>query len=175
MVKGHSFNQTNDSINKNISFFRDNLKKYEKNVKELDTYVAIRAFTNEALKDINRLIDIGNGGVFDYDVDLVPNIQALDLFLDDIDTSSYPRHITFKTGSALEIPEDKESFDGAIMVMLLHHLVGKTVDESLNNIRIAIREAIRVLRPGGKLIIIESCVPNWFYLFEKRFSLWHIR
>jgi SAM-dependent methyltransferase len=160
-------NQTNNSIDKNISFFRDNLQSYGKNVQELDTYVAIRASTNEALKGIDHLLDIGNGGVFDYDVDLVKSILALDLFLDDINTSSYPTHIAFKTGSALNIPEADQSFDGVIMVMLLHHLVGKTVAESINNTRVAIREAFRVLKPGGKLIIVESCVPGWFYAFEK--------
>lgn len=167
MSKSPNSNQTDNSINKNISFFRDNIQEYGKNVQELDTYVAIRASTNEALKGISRLLDIGNGGVFDYDIDLVPNILALDLFLDEIDTSSYPSHVTFKAGSALDIPEPNESFDGAIMVMLLHHIVGKTVAESLNNVNITIREALRILKPGSKLIIVESCVPKWFYAFEK--------
>ena len=160
-------NQTEKSVDKNISFFRDNLHSYGKNVQELDTYVSIRAFTSEAVKGIDRLLDIGNGGVFDYDVDQAGHILALDLFLDDIDTSSYPSHITFKAGSALDIPEPDESFDGAIMVMLLHHIVGKTVAESLNNINVTVKEAMRVLKPGGKLIIVESCVPQWFYAFEK--------
>ena len=160
-------NQTNKSIDKNISFFRENLQAYGKDVQELDTYVAIRAFTSEAIKGIDRLLDIGNGGVFDYDVDQVRHIVALDLFLDDIDTSSYPSHIIFKTGSALDIPEPDKSFDGAIQVMLLHHIVGNTVTESRNNVNTAIREAMRILKPGGKLIIVESCVPKWFYAFEK--------
>ena len=159
--------QTDKSIHKNISFFRDNVRSYSENVQQLDTYAAIRAAIGGAVKGINRLLDIGNGGVFDYDVAAVPSIVALDLFLGDIDTSSYPSHITFKTGSAFDIPEGNESFDGVIMVMLLHHLVGKSAGESLANVRVAIREALRVLRPGGKLIVVESCVPTWFYLFER--------
>jgi SAM-dependent methyltransferase len=160
-------NQTDMSINKNISFFQSNLQAYRNKVNKVDTYVTIREFINLAIKGINRLLDIGNGGVFDYDVEIVPNIVALDLFLNLIDTSSYSSNIIFKAGSALDIPEASESFDGVIMVMLLHHLVGKTVEESLNNVHVAVREAIRVLMPGGKLIIVESCVPSWFYTFEK--------
>jgi SAM-dependent methyltransferase len=167
MSKNSSSSQSNNSIDKNISFFRDNLASYGRKIQDLDTYAIIRMSINDALKGINRLLDIGNGGVFDYDITLIPNILALDLFLDDIDTSSYPSSISFKTGSALNIPEANDSFDGVIMVMLLHHLVGKTVDESLRNVRVAIHEAVRVLRPGGKLIIVESCVPKWFYAFEK--------
>ncbi len=167
MSKKTTPHQTSSSINKNIAFFRDNVQEYGKNVQELDTYVAIRASINDALTGVSRLLDIGNGGVFDYDVNLVPEILALDLFLDDIDTARYPSHITFKAGSALQIPESTESFDGVIMVMLLHHLVGNTVAESLINVNTSIQEAIRILKPGGKLIIVESCIPEWFYVFEK--------
>ena len=140
--------QSDTSTAKNISYFRDNLHAYNQNVQTLDTYVTIRANVNRALQDINRLLDIGNGGVFDYDVGIIPNVVALDLFFDQIDTSSYPSHISFKTGSALSIPEPNESFDGVLISMLLHHLVGKTVDESLVNLRQAIREAFRVLVGG---------------------------
>lgn len=167
MLKNTNSNQTRNSIHQNVSFFRDNLKAYGKNVQELDSYASIRASANEVLKGINCLLDIGNGGVFDYSVDLISNILALDLFLDDIDVSAYPSNITFKKGSALNISEADVSFEGVVMAMLLHHLVGKTANESLNNTLVAIREAMRVLMSGGKLIIAESCVPNWFYAFER--------
>lgn len=167
MKENQNSQQTEKSIDKNITYFRDNLHEYGKNVQELDTYVTMRKTTNEAIKGIDNLLDIGNGGVFDYDVSLANHIVALDLFLDQIDTSSFPSHVVFKKGSALDIPERDASFDGVIMVMLLHHIVGKTVSESLNNVEITIREAMRVLKPGGKLIIVESCVPSWFYVFER--------
>lgn len=118
------------------------MRAHGKNVKELDTYVTIRGFTNEAIQGTENLFDIGNGGVFDYDVSLVKHILAFDLFLDEIDTSAYPSHITIERGSALEIPKPDNAFDGVIMIMLLHHIVGKTVPESLKNIDITIREAI---------------------------------
>ena len=35
------------------------------------------------------------------------------------------------------------------------------------NVRRAIAEAERVLEPGGRLIVAESCVPGWFYPIEK--------
>ncbi len=159
--------QTDASVAKNISFFGKHRDEYDKNVQELDTYKAIRGSLNEALRGIDRLLDIGNGGVFDYDTSTFHNVVALDLFLDHLPPDTFPAHVTPKTGSALDIPEPDESFDGVLLVMLIHHLVGKTAKESLSNVRCAVQEAFRVLRPGGKLIVVESCVPPWFYLFEQ--------
>jgi hypothetical protein len=51
--------------------------------------------------------------------------------------------------------------------MHIHHLVGKDNESTLENIRTAIKEAHRVVRPGGKLIVMESCVAPWFYRIEK--------
>jgi SAM-dependent methyltransferase len=168
MSERPNLNQTSSSIEKNSSFFRDNIESYSNNVAHLDTYAAIKNSVNEGIRGIRRLLDIGNGGVFDYDTDLVGEIVALDLFLDELSEAYVPpRNVHLKTGSGLDIPEPVESFDGALMVMLIHHLVGKNVAASLINVRRSISEAYRVLKAGGRLVILESCVPWWFYKFEK--------
>jgi SAM-dependent methyltransferase len=160
--------QSDTSVAKNISFFRDNRDSYDRMVQQLDTYVAMHHSLNNALRGINRLLDIGNGGVFDYDTSIIPSIVALDLFFDDLPASfSCPANVTLNTGSALSIPEPNDSFDGVLVAMLIHHLVGTTVKESVANVHRAIGEAFRVLQPGGRLIILESCVPRWFYGLER--------
>ena len=55
----------------------------------------------------------------------------------------------------------------ALMVMLLHHLAGRDWRASWENVQTAISEALRVLRPGGKLLVIKSCVPRWFFEIER--------
>ena len=134
----------------------------------MDTYKKIRSTVNASINGIDRLCDIGNGGVFNYDTGRVKNIVALDLFLDDLPaSSSFPDNVTFERGDALKIPFPDKSFDGVLISMLIHHLVGETVIESLGNARKAIDEAYRVLTFGGKLIIVESCIPSWFFVVEK--------
>jgi len=165
-MKAPSQQQTESSVRKNISFFRDRRASYADQVRNLDTYVNIRASTNEALRGINRLLDIGNGGTFDYDASLVRELVAVDLFLEDLAQAEFPPNVIARNGSALDIPEADAAFDGVVMSMLIHHLVGTTVSKCRSNVSRAIAEAFRVLKPGGKLVVVESCVPGWFYGFE---------
>lgn len=160
--------QTEKSLQENSSFFLENVGSYSRQVYELDTYRHIRDFTDEALTGIDSLLDMGNGGVCDYDVSRARSITALDLFLDELPASHLlPPNVQPLQGSALDIPKAAGSYDGVLMAMLLHHLAGTTPLESLDNATRAIAEAHRVLRPGGRLVIIESCVPAWFYSIEK--------
>lgn len=160
--------QTDVSTRKNATFFADNLNTYSDKVHQLDTYLNIRSSVNDAIAGMGSLLDIGNGGVFDYDTKLVDRIVALDLFLDALpEDFQCPANVSLKTGSALDIHEPDASYDGVLIVMLLHHLVGRTVSESLLNVRRAVVEAYRVLKPGGRFVIVESCVGRWFFTFEK--------
>jgi ubiquinone/menaquinone biosynthesis C-methylase UbiE len=159
--------QSRSSVDSNVAFFRDSLDSYNGYVQTLDTYAAIRARIDEALTGLTSVLDIGNGGVFDYDAQRVPEIVGLDLFLDQIDKTRCPANVRFVSGSALDLPMRDGTFDGVIINMLLHHLVGRTVDESIRNVKGALGEALRVLKPGGRLILIESCTPRWFYAFER--------
>lgn len=160
--------QTEASIRKNSQFFLEEYDSYKKNIASIDTYSFISAEINKEIGGVSSLLDVGNGGVFDYDTSLVDQITGLDLFLDDLPKDiALPPNVKMIQGSALSIPNGMEGFDGVIMVMLIHHLIGKSVAESIRNVEVAIQEAYRVLRPGGKLIIAESCVPLWFFVFEK--------
>ncbi|HVS26535.1 MAG TPA: class I SAM-dependent methyltransferase [Burkholderiales bacterium] len=160
--------QTQQSRDKNAEFFLKNLGEYSKSVGQLDTYKRINVALTTELRGIQSLLDVGNGGVFDYDTFVVGHVIGLDLFLDQLPTDmQIPQNVTMETGDALNIPKADNSFDGVVMVMLLHHLVGNSVTQCTANLERAISEAFRVLHPGGKLVIVESCVPLWFYRFEK--------
>ncbi len=160
-----------ESLDANKRYFLKNIEEYKRNIETLDTYVRLRGRVSEKLSGIGRMLDIGNGGVFDYDASRVGEIVALDLFFDklppDLPAKVFPPNARAKTGSALDIPEPDGSFDAVLMVMLIHHLVGRTVADCRSNARRAIGEASRVLKPGGRFILVESCVPRWFYGLER--------
>jgi SAM-dependent methyltransferase len=141
--------------------------KHGRDVAELDTYRLIREAVTREVAGTGLLLDVGNGGVFDYDTTKVKQIVAVDLFLDRLPASQFPANVTPRRGDALSLDEPDGSYDAVLEALLFHHLVGSRPDALLANVRRAIAEAERVLRPGGHLIIAESCVPPWFYRLEK--------
>lgn len=92
-----STRETELSVRQNASFFLRRLDAYESSLGALDTYGFIRAAVNESIVGSQSLLDIGNGGVFDYDGTLARRTLAVDLFLEDIpDTRRYPVNVTLK-------------------------------------------------------------------------------
>ena len=163
--------QTESSISANTDYFLNNLNDYQKSVANIDTYRRIHDFISKKVGGVGHLLDIGNGGVFDYDTSGVGRITAIDLFLEDLPpevlSTYFPPNAEARRGSALALPEPDAKFDMAIMVMLLHHLAGTNWRASWENARQALAEAWRVVRPGGRLLVVESCVPKWFFQLEK--------
>ena len=164
---GETSTQDDLAVEKNKDFFADN-EAYARNVEGLATYLNIRKVVNREIAGRRRLLDIGNGGVFDYDTSLVPEIVGVDLFLDDSDGRGLPPNVTLRRGDALALDEADASYDGVLLVMVLHHLVSSDVDGSLENVRRAIREARRVLEPRGRLTLVESCVSLRAYAVERQ-------
>lgn len=165
-MKMENFNQSELNRQKNENYFSENLTSYQANITEIDTYINIKNKLDTVLAGAGEVLDIGNGGVFDYDTNLIKHITAIDLFLDKILTKNYPPNVSFKKGSALDIPEKNEKFDVVVMVMLLHHIVGETVAVNHHNLSRCLDECLRVLKPEGKLVIVESCLPQMFYKLQ---------
>ena len=156
----------NESIKKkNISFFSKN-SNYQKNISEIDTYKILYDEITNKLKKTKTLLDVGHGGCFDYNTSVIEEITGLDLD-EMVNPKLLPKNVKLIVGSALNIPIKLRNFDKVLFVMLIHHLIGKDVKENLKNLNECINQSKKSLSEGGKIIIVESCVPYWFYLIEK--------
>jgi SAM-dependent methyltransferase len=142
-------------------------ERHGEHASSIDSYLFIREALDGELTDIGTLLDVGNGGVFEYDTSAIGSIVAVDLFLDELPESHFPANVTTRSGSALDLTEPDGHYDAVLHAMLYHHLVGHTPDEMVRNVRTAVSEAVRVLQPGGRLIVAEPCVPRWFFSLER--------
>jgi SAM-dependent methyltransferase len=164
---GRNVGQDLSSLEKNKKFFSNN-ESYAQNVGRLETYQNVRNAIDRAISGTQRLLDVGNGGVFDYDTSLVPAIVGVDLFLDEAWADQLPSNVTLRRGDALALDESDASYDGVLSVFVFHHLVANDVAGTNENVVCAVDEARRVLEPGGRLIIVESCVSPRAFAVERR-------
>lgn len=153
------FRQSTTSIEKNIGFF-DRNEAYQWAQERFEIYRLIRLSVTHELRGVQSLLDIGNGGFFNYPVETIPEVIACDLMLND----GHPLpNVRFKRGSILELPFEDAQFDCVLAQNVLHHVTGDTPPLNETNMHRALAECSRVLKPEGKLVLIESTVPAWFY------------
>jgi SAM-dependent methyltransferase len=164
--------QSATSVEKNAEFFaREDYGRY---AAELDSHRLMREVITREVRGIGHVLDVGNGGVFEYDPAVVDSIVAIDLFLDQLPGSHFPPNVTARRGDALRLQEPPDHYDAVLQTFLFHHLVGERPADLLANVRRALAQAEKPLKPGGRLIVAESCVPPWFYAVEK-LLFWALR
>jgi len=151
-------------IKENIDWFKDN-DNYITAQANLEYYRNIELMIRREIRGEKEVLDIGNGGFFNYDAQLAGHVTAVDLFLKD--GRGPTPNTTLKQGSILAIPFPADSFDCVILQNVLHHVTGKSVPENHKNLSGCLAEMYRCVRKGGKVVLIESTVANWFYAIEK--------
>lgn len=159
--------QSDTSKRQNEDFFLNQFDQYKELVGSLDHYKNIANVLNKEVQGLKSMMDIGNGGVFAYEPSLVEKITAVDLFLDALDPQKYPPNVQLKQGNALGLDDKEGSYHAVLNALLIHHLVGPDFKSTNENMVQCIKECHRVLMKDGKLIIAESCVPNWLFYLQK--------
>jgi SAM-dependent methyltransferase len=151
--------QNSKALAKNQLFFAEN-DRYKQAQTVLETYRFIAMAATQALKGTRRLLDVGNGGVFIFSIDDIPDVVAVDVFVEKSFAARYPK-VTWIQASALEMTFDEE-FDTVVEINTLHHIIGSTVCQTYTNLDTFFKNARRALEPGGRFVIVESTVPRWF-------------
>jgi hypothetical protein len=104
------------SVEQNAEFFaRD---KHGRDAAELYTYRNIREALTREVAGTKLLLDVGNGGVFEYDTTQVERIAAVDLFLDRLPASHFPPNVTARRGDALALDEPDDSYEMVLEALL---------------------------------------------------------
>lgn len=151
------------TVDQNIDWFADNHNYVDRQAR-LECYQHITRMVEREIRGSRHLLDVGNGGFFNYRTHLAEHVTAVDLFLEEQPGAT--GNVTLRRGSLLELPFAEESFDCVLEQNVLHHVTGRTVRENHDNMHRCLAEMYRVLEPGGKAVIIESTVGPLFYAFE---------
>ena len=162
----------------NKDFF-DSFEDYDEYVlkNQGDVYKNTQLYLNEKLKHAEHVLDIGNGGVMNYDFSNF-DLDCLDISVCDKTREKYAvfNNVKFFEGDALALPFENDKYDAVIIQYVIHHLVAAnkvSAKEKLklteHNVRKCINEAIRVTGDEGSVFIIEPVVPEWFFFLEKIF------
>lgn len=138
---------------------------------------SIKKTNKEWYRNINRelnrflsgtVLDIGNGGVFTYDISRPGRIIAADIAFKDI--GKLPKHdkVLYLCDDARSLRSVRDNTADAVLIQfVLHHIAGISANETLKDVRQVIRTSRRVLKPGGFLIIIETCAPRFAEVSER--------
>jgi SAM-dependent methyltransferase len=177
MERNGKVGQNAEALEKNASFFADN-DWYKSTQNRLETYRLIAESAAHEVKGSERLLDVGNGGVFIFPIEHIPQVEAIDLFVEDSFTTRYPG-VKWRAMNVLELT-DESRFDTIIAINCLHHVVGSSVGQCYENLNRILDVMARAAEPGGKVVLIESTVPAWFLwlykpLFPILLKLWPLR
>lgn len=132
----------------------------------IETYRNVGEVLNQCLW--GTVLDIGNGGVFFYDTEVLEKVIAVDV--------AYPKQmqntekITFYSGDARDLSFlGDQKVDCVLMQFLLHHVIEKTSKQTDETLLRIFAEAYKALNSEGQLIIVEPVLGPIVEFFQNAF------
>lgn len=125
---------------------------------------------NRALKNNDKVLDIGNGGIINYEFESLSLLHCTDITISNKASKRYEKfqNVEFIKANIMDMKGiDENTYDVVIVQAVLHHLAVKRLEDTYRNVDKAITECLRVLKPKGKLLIIESTVNSFLEVIER--------
>ena len=152
------------NIQKTKEYFDSKPKHFRK---PLESYPILY---KEAAERINKhiqgkVIDVGSAETINYDTNKIKTLILADIT--NMNKEKAQKNIFLINSDMREIGIKSDLMDFAIIQHTLHHLAGNTLKRSLKNLNQGLQESYRILKKGGKGLIIEGVVPEPFYILQK--------
>jgi len=149
--------------------FREQIKHYSKKEQALDSQIIPQVLKWLKSKKVSKKIDIcefggGAGQLLNEIRKSYPKANYINVeIVPDYKNYLPSKDITFVTGTVLNSGFPDNSFDILIMRDVIHHLVGNSYQETVNNQKLALQELRRLAKPGG-VIFIEELTNGWIVI-----------
>ena len=155
-------------------YFDDESREYVQTIMDAegDYYDKAEKFITPLLKDNGCVLDIGNGGILNYEYASLKELVCADISVSKKIEEVYKDvpNVAFIESNIMDMKNVEDSrFDAVIVQKVIHHLAENNYSTTRRNCVRAMRECVRVLKPGGILIVCESTVKRWFECMEIAF------
>jgi len=133
----------------NENYFEDFKDEYAEEIESIQPqfYKNAAAYINAVLDKLSadcKCLDIGNGGVINYNSDRIGELICADLSVSDKAVKRYAdkNNIKFVAGNMLDLKEyDDNSFDAVIVQTVIHHLADRRLKQTEKMLRRVLRNA----------------------------------
>lgn len=126
-----------------------------------DVHQRIKAVLEPQLAGI--VVDIGSGGDTRHRNPAITTLVSVDNVIEFLRHAKDPAAIN-AAGDIRSLPFKAASADRIVAQFVVHHLAEDARAGTIRNVRAAVAEAARILKPGGKVFLIDSmtCRPlDW--------------
>jgi SAM-dependent methyltransferase len=113
-----------------------------------------------------RVVDVGNGGIFNYDVAKAASVEAVDLY--PVPPLTAQKNLTCHVGRSDRLPLAEASGDLVVWQNLMHHMIDDAAGDPEPILRASLVEARRILVPGGEILIFETYCSEFLYRLQGR-------